>query len=156
MLNKCSTCGKVCDDNEYGILNNITYCHECLLRNAAENAKRWARERLPDEEQAKVYITKEILLRLRSYESAEFTFNHAINDIGLQILDERLKLPVMQSFVHKQFAGPYENVIRVMFVMPKDGKWAETESELMPITTDMPIEDYLSLPVFEETERKDK
>jgi len=99
------------------------------------------------------YVTKQVLERVRSYETNGFRFNRALSDEYMGRLDPNLKLPVLMAFVHKQFCGPYESVIRLVITMPKHGRMPTRASDLTQATVDLPIDDFLSLPTISDDPR---
>lgn len=96
------------------------------------------------------YVDKAVLLRVRSYERDGFQFNRALTDEYIAALDPTIKLNVVDAFSHKQWQGPYDNVMRVVVCLPVDGQLPEPDappSDFGLGIVDMPIEEYLTLPV---------
>ena len=79
------------------------------------NAKQKEEQRI----KTTTYVTKDILERIRSYETEDFRFNRALSDDYLAILDPVVKLPVVEAFAHEQWRGPYKDVMRVVLTIPK-------------------------------------
>ena len=89
------------------------------------------------------YLTKDHLLKIRSYESGAFSFNRSLTDRYLAKLSPDARLPV--KMIHPQESvGLYKDVMRVDIEVPLDGK--ATDEIWETAFVDMPIEDYNALP----------
>lgn len=77
------------------------------------------------------YVTKQILQRIRGYETPEFQFNQALSDDFVEHLEPTVKLPVVYFFSHQP------EVIRCRVVCDADGKCG---------LVDMPIDEFVTLP----------
>ncbi len=95
------------------------------------------------------YVTKAELLRIREYEKDGFEFNRALTDEYIARLDPELRLPVVRVWVHKQYRGPFPNVMRCLLCYPKTGQYSEDPQDFVNGHIDMPVEEYLTLPVAE-------
>ena len=97
------------------------------------------------------YMTRQHLLTLREIESANpgFRFNAAPSEEMLVQIPDNIKMNVFEAFAHLQPPGdprPFDNVMRVVAMAPWRG-------EVVPLTVDMPLEMYATLPVIEIDDR---
>ena len=93
------------------------------------------------------YLTRDILLSIREHETEDFRFDRALTDAYIASLDPSVRLPVIEAFAHKQYDGPFKEVMRVQVVLPKHGQKTRNDEDLGIGIIDMPIEDYLRLPI---------
>ena len=89
------------------------------------------------------YLTKETILKIREHEKHGFEFSPCLNDEYLSTLDPDAKLPVLIAMAHKQRWGAFMDVMRITFILPKDGKSGERATQA---TIDMPVAEYDALP----------
>jgi hypothetical protein len=92
------------------------------------------------------YLTKDHLLKIRSLETEDFKFSHslaALTDDYVAKLSPDVRLPVTFEIFDRAAEGPYKTTVRVIIIIPIDGKSAESTTQA---TVDMPLAEYDALP----------
>jgi hypothetical protein len=93
------------------------------------------------------YLTKADLLRIRQHETDGFRFNQALADDYIETLDPTVKLSVVDVFAHQQFDGPFDNVMRAMVVLPRNGRHTPNQNDMGFGLVDLPIDEFAMLPM---------
>ena len=89
------------------------------------------------------YLTKAIILKIREYEKHGFEFSPCLNDEYLATLDPDANLPVLIATAHKQRSGAFMDIMRLTFILPKDGRSGERATHA---TIDIPVAEFDALP----------